>query len=90
MARGKVRHFELARPSLHDIFVRIAAPDRRRTPMRKMLVIASREYLAAVRTKSFLISLLVLPIMMGGGAVFQTLLKDVREHPREKVCHHRS
>jgi ABC-2 type transport system ATP-binding protein len=27
MARGKVSHFELARPSLHDIFVRIAGPD---------------------------------------------------------------
>jgi ABC-2 type transport system ATP-binding protein len=27
MARGKVRHFELARPTLHDIFVRIAGPE---------------------------------------------------------------
>ena len=26
MARGQVRHFELTRPSLHDIFVRIAGP----------------------------------------------------------------
>ncbi len=28
MARGRIRSFELARPSLHDIFVRIAAPER--------------------------------------------------------------
>jgi ABC-2 type transport system ATP-binding protein len=27
MARGRVRHFELASPSLHDIFIRIAGPE---------------------------------------------------------------
>lgn len=27
MQRGRVRHFELTRPTLHDIFVRIAQPD---------------------------------------------------------------
>src|SRR5262245_8175194 len=44
--------------------------------MRKILVIAAREYNAAVRAKSFLISLLLLPILMGGGFVMQRLLKN--------------
>ena len=28
MDRGRLLHFEVTRPSLHDIFVRIAKPDR--------------------------------------------------------------
>jgi ABC-2 type transport system permease protein len=44
--------------------------------MRKVLVIAGREYQAAVRTKSFIISVLILPIMMCGSIVVQLLLKD--------------
>jgi ABC-2 type transport system ATP-binding protein len=32
MQRGRVRHFELARPSLHDIFVRIARPTDQEEP----------------------------------------------------------
>jgi ABC-2 type transport system permease protein len=44
--------------------------------MRKIFAIASREYQAAVRTKSFIISVLVLPLMMGGSVLVQMLLKD--------------
>ena len=35
--------------------------------MDKILTLFKREYRAAVRTKSFLISLILVPIMMGGG-----------------------
>ena len=44
--------------------------------MRKVLVIAAREYKAAVKTKSFLVSVLMLPLMMGGSVLVQFLLKD--------------
>ena len=43
--------------------------------MNKILIIARREYRAAVRTKGFLISLIVLPIMMLGGLVAIPLLE---------------
>jgi ABC-2 type transport system permease protein len=45
--------------------------------VRKTLVVAAREYLAAVRTKTFLIGLLIMPIMVGGSILVQILLKDV-------------
>ena len=44
--------------------------------MRKILVIAVREYLAAVRSKSFVIGLVLMPVLMSGGIVAQHLLKD--------------
>jgi ABC-2 type transport system permease protein len=44
--------------------------------MRKLLVVAARDYLATVRTKGFLISLLVMPILMSGSIVAQRLLGD--------------
>ncbi len=44
--------------------------------MRKVLVIAAREYKAAVKTKSFLIGIILMPIMMSGGLVAQVLLGD--------------
>jgi ABC-type uncharacterized transport system ATPase subunit len=33
MTRGRVVHFELTRPSLHDIFVRIARPSEATTQL---------------------------------------------------------
>ena len=44
--------------------------------MRKIFVIAARDYQAAVRTKSFIISLLVMPLMMFGSILVQGILKD--------------
>jgi ABC-2 type transport system permease protein len=44
--------------------------------MRKVIVIAVREYQAAVRSKAFIIALLALPIFMGGGIFVQMLMKD--------------
>ncbi len=47
--------------------------------MRKMLVIAAREYSAAIKTRAFIIGLLLMPIMMGGSVLVQLLVKDVRD-----------
>lgn len=44
--------------------------------MNNTLVIAKREYRAAVRTKGFLITLLLLPIFMGGSLIVLALTKD--------------
>ncbi len=44
--------------------------------MRRMLVVAVREYQAAVKTKAFIISLVLMPVMMGGSIVAQVFLKD--------------
>ena len=44
--------------------------------MYKSYIIALREYGAAVRSKAFVITLVVMPILMGGAIVGQLLLKD--------------
>ena len=44
--------------------------------MRKVFVVAAREYKAAVRTKAFLITLLAMPVLMGGSLVVQLAMKD--------------
>jgi ABC-2 type transport system permease protein len=47
--------------------------------MRKTLVIAIREYLASVRTKSFLVSLLMMPILMGASVILQIIFKNIED-----------
>ena len=44
--------------------------------MRRTLIVARRRYLAAVRTKAFIIGLLSMPIMMFGSILVQMVLKD--------------
>lgn len=53
--------------------------------MNKTLIIAKREYRAAVRTKSFIISLILLPIFMGGGFAVFMLMKDKIDVEDKKV-----
>lgn len=43
--------------------------------MHKVWVITKREYSANVRTKAFIVSLVLMPILMGGGAIAQKLLR---------------
>jgi ABC-2 type transport system permease protein len=45
--------------------------------MRKILVIARREYLASVQTKAFLISMFLMPVLMGGSVLVQKILQSV-------------
>lgn len=47
--------------------------------MRKVLLIAARDYSAAVKTKTFLFGLLFLPTMMLGGMVVPWLMRDKGE-----------
>jgi ABC-2 type transport system permease protein len=54
--------------------------------MRKVLVIAAREYNAAVRTKAFVISLLIMPLLMGGSILMQWLLRDFRDLKDKKFA----
>lgn len=44
--------------------------------MRKALILAGREYLASVRTKGFIIGLIIAPLMMGGSLIVFLLFKD--------------
>lgn len=44
--------------------------------MHRIVVIAMREFLAAVRTKTFIFTIVAMPVFMGGGILIQGLLHD--------------
>ena len=44
--------------------------------MRRILRIARRDYLAVVRTKAFIIGLIVFPVLFGGGGIAAALLRN--------------
>ena len=90
----RISHFEIARPSLHDIFVRIAAPEQAPgletvSPMspdlRKIWVVATTEFGSAIRTKSFIIGLLLLPMIMGASILIQHLRGRAGGHQAPEV-----
>jgi ABC-2 type transport system permease protein len=54
--------------------------------MRKTIIVAIREYSAAVKTKSFLISLVVLPLMMMAGVLVQWLGQKLADTSTKHVA----
>ncbi|MFT7678836.1 MAG: ABC-2 type transport system permease protein [Planctomycetota bacterium] len=53
--------------------------------MNKIFAIARAEFLQAVTSKAFLIGLFVMPLLMGGGLVFQVMVAD-RVDLSERAC----
>ena len=54
--------------------------------MRKTWVVAVREYFAAVKSKSFVITLVAMPILMLGGIAAQLILQDKVDIRERKVA----
>jgi ABC-2 type transport system permease protein len=53
--------------------------------MRKILVLTLREYRTSVRTKSFIVGIILAPILMGGGLIAFMLLKDRTDISDKKI-----
>lgn len=54
--------------------------------MRKLLRFAKREYLASVKTKGFIIMLVLMPVLMGGTSIAMILLQDKVDTKDKKVA----
>jgi ABC-2 type transport system permease protein len=59
-------------------------PKERRKIMRKIFIIAMREYKAAVRTKSFIVSLVLMPVLMGGSTVVSIVSQSKKDTSDKK------
>lgn len=59
---------------------------QRRRLMRKLLRLAKREYLASVKTKGFIIMLVLMPVLMGGSGVAMYLLRNQVDTTDKKVA----
>ena len=53
--------------------------------MRKVWVIACREYQAAVRTKAFVFSIVMMPVLWGASIGLQVLMKKAEDKTTKKV-----
>lgn len=47
--------------------------------MRKIWTVAHREFVAGVKTKTFIVGLILMPLMMSAGIVVQRLTRDIRD-----------
>jgi len=54
--------------------------------MRKLLRLAKREYLASVKTKGFIIMLVLMPVLMGGSGIAMYLLRNQIDTTDKKVA----
>jgi len=54
--------------------------------LRRILLVARRDYLASVRTKAFLIGLVVAPLLFGGSAIGMALFKDKADTKEKKIA----
>ncbi len=53
--------------------------------MRKILTLFKREYRAAVRTKSFIIGLILVPVIMGGSFLVMIIMEDKQDIDDKKI-----
>ena len=54
--------------------------------MRKAIVVALREYQAAVKTKAFVIGLVMMPVMFGGAIIMQALIRNNADTRDKRVA----